>query len=204
MNLDFWIDPGCPWCWLTSRWVVEVAPHRDVHVRWRSISLFMKNNPAPESAYYIGAIHTHGLLRVIESVRAAEGDEPIGRLYEAMGEQMHHEGARFVPAAKFLADVGLDLSHAEAFDDPAWDPVIRASMDEGLGLAGDNVGTPLLGFDSDTGQRVGWFGPVISRRLVLPDALKLWDGLMTMAGIDAMWELKRTRNEAPNFALPGE
>jgi hypothetical protein len=63
------------------------------------------------------------------------------------------------------------------------------------------VGTPILGFDSNTGKRVGLFGPVISRRLDSSDALALWDGLMLMGGVDGFWELKRTRTEDPDFTL---
>ncbi len=41
--------------------------------------------------------------------------------------------------------------------------------------------------------------PVISRRLPLDQGLQLWDGLMTMAAVPHMFELKRTRNESPEF-----
>ena len=58
-------------------------------------------------------------------------------------------------------------------------------MDEGLALTGDNVGTPILGFENDIGKKVGFFGPVISRRLKHYDALQMWDGIIAMAGIDA-------------------
>jgi hypothetical protein len=36
----------------------------------------------------------------------------------------------------------------------------------------------------------------------LDDALRLWDGLMMMAGVDGFWELKRTRTEDPDFTVP--
>ena len=77
--------------------------------------------------------HTLRLLRVVESVRAAEGDAPIGDLYAAYGEAIHHRQA--VPdAAEMLRFCALDVSHALAADDDSWDEVIRAHMDEGLAL----------------------------------------------------------------------
>jgi DSBA-like thioredoxin domain len=202
MQLDFWIDPACPWCWITSRWAEDIADDRQLDIRWRSISLLFKNDPPVDSPYYAGVVRTHGLLRVMEAVRAAEGDAPLGRFYTVAGEHIHHQGDRDFSVEELLTEAGLSTDYAGAFDDEQWDAVIRAEMDEGLALVGNDVGTPILAFDSDTGQRVGWFGPVISRRYAKPEALKLWDGLMMMAGIDGMWELKRTRTEAPNFDLP--
>lgn len=204
MQLDFWIDPVCPWCWLTSRWVVDVAPHRDLDVRWRPISLLIKNDTPPESPFYAATRHTLGLLRVMESVRAAAGDGPLGALYGVYGEHIHQLGDRFVDPAVALAKAGLPTAHAAAFEDESFDAVIRSAMDEGLGLTGPDVGTPILGFDDLDGRRVGWFGPVISRRLVLEQSLRLWDGMVAVASVPHMWELKRTRTESPAFGPPGD
>lgn len=202
MQLDFWIDPICPWCWVTSRWVNDIAPRRDVEVTWRPISLLLKNQPAPDSPWYEASRYTHNLLRVMESVRAAEGDAPLGHLYTTFGEYIHHQQDRSKTAAELLAAAGLDTAHAAAFDDPSWDATIQAAMDEGLALTGNDVGTPLLAFVDDRGKKVGFFGPVISRRLPLEQGLRLWDGVTAAATVDGFWELKRTRTEGPDFTPP--
>jgi hypothetical protein len=199
MQLEFWLDPACPWCWLTSRWVNDIAPHRGIEVTWRPISLKLKNDTQPDSPYYDAVVYSHGLLRVLESVRAAEGNEPLGKLYTVFGEHIHHQQDRSVGAAELLAEAGLDVSHAAAFDDESWDAVIRTAMDDGLSLTGADVGTPILGFHDADGRRVGFFGPVISRRLPIDEALRLWDGVMLTASVDGFWEFKRTRTESPDF-----
>jgi 2-hydroxychromene-2-carboxylate isomerase len=199
MQLDFWIDPICPWCWVTSRWVNDIAPHRDVEVTWRPISLLLKNQPSPDSPWYEASVYTHNLLRVFEAVRAAEGDAPLGHLYTTYGEYIHHQQDRTKTAAELLAAAGLDTTYAAAFDDPSWDATIQAAMDEGLALTGNDVGTPLLAFVDDRGKKVGFFGPVISRRLPLEQGLRLWDGVTAAATVDGFWELKRTRTEGPDF-----
>jgi len=202
VQLEFWIDPACPWCWVTSRWALDVAPHRDLDIVWRSISLKIKNDVQPDSPFYDAVVYTHGLLRVLEAVRAGEGNEPLGQLYTVYGEHIHHQQDLSVSAADLLAEAGLDTSYATAFDDESWDAVIRASMDDGLGLTGNDVGTPLLAFTDDTGKRVGFFGPVISRRLPLDQGLRLWDGVSAAATVDGFWELKRTRTVGPDFTPP--
>jgi hypothetical protein len=166
---------------------------------WRPISLLFKNQLTDESPFFVRATHTHGLLRVIESVRAAEGDEPIGRLYTAIGSHLHNSGESSVDPKVALAEAGLSTKHAEAMNDETWDDIIRKSMADGLSLTGQDVGTPILAFTNGAGRRVGFFGPVISRRLPLDQSLQLWDGLMLMAGVDSFWELKRTRTESPDF-----
>ena len=98
-----------------------------------------------------------------------------------------------------LSSAGLDGSHSEAYDDEAWDDEIRARMDAGLELAGDDIGTPIIAFDNAAGVRVGIFGPVITR---VPDrdlSLQLWDGLTAVMAVPGFWELKRTRTERPEF-----
>jgi hypothetical protein len=161
--------------------------------------LLIKNKMTEESPFFTRATHTHGLLRVIESVRAVEGDEPIGRLYTAIGGHIHNGAEAALDPVVALSEAGLPTKHAAAMDEEAWDDVIRAGMADGLSLTGEDVGTPILAFTNDAGRRVGFFGPVISRRLPLDQGLRLWDGLMLMGGVDSFWELKRTRTESPDF-----
>ncbi len=159
----------------------------------------MKNDLKPDSPFFSKATRTHRLLRVLESVRADEGNDRIGELYTAYGRRIHHDQNLEFDAADALAEAGIDTKHAAAMNDDSFDDIIRAHMDDGLSLTGNDVGTPILGFTNSAGKRVGFFGPVISQRLPHADALNLWDGIMLTAGIDSFWELKRTRTEQPQF-----
>lgn len=200
MKVQFWFDPACPWCWMTSRWLAdEVAPQRDLEIDWQPISLLFKNEPAEDSDYYEPVLWTTKLLRVVESMRDAGLADRIGDFYRVVGEKIHHEDGRYFDHAPILADLGIPAEHAAAFDDDQWDAAIRKGHDDGLSLVGQDVGTPIIAVTNSSGERVGLFGPVISKKPTGEAALKLWDGFLAMVETDGFWELKRTRTEGPQF-----
>ena len=181
-----------------------MQPNRDVDVTWRPISLLMKNQPEPGSEYHDASTRSHRMLRVMEAVRAAAddpdaGNEAVARLYWELGSRIHHGGDLDFDVADALAAVDLDTELASAADDEIWDQVVRAGMDEGLRLTGDDVGTPLLALTDDDGVRHGYFGPVILDIPPTEDSLAMWDALTTMMRIDGFYELKKTRDGAPEF-----
>ena len=145
-----------------------------------------------------GSSH-HRLLRVMESVRKADGNDSVFRLYWEYGRRIHHDKDRDFAVHAALDATGLDPGHAEAFHDDIWDTEIRRRMDVGLELAGDNVGTPLIAFPDRSGVKQGYFGPVITRVPPTEDSLAMWDALVTMMNVQGFWELKRTRTERPDF-----
>jgi len=199
MNVEFWVDPACPFCWATARWLVdEVAPNRDVQVTWRPISLKFKNEPPEDSPFYEPVTFTHNLLRVMESARTTEGDDAFFQLYWEAGTRIHHDGDRSFSAAELLESVGLDTKHAAAFDDESWDEVIRGWMDEGLALVGNDVGTPIIAITNSDGVKAGYFGPVITRVPSTEKSVAMWDALVAMMDIDSFFELKRTRTDRPD------
>lgn len=199
MNVEFWVDPACPFCWVTARWVVDdVQPNRDLDITWRPISLFFKNNPEPGTPYYDVSVFTHGLLRMMESIRKTDGNESAFKFYWEAGTRIHHDGTRIFDPAEALAAVGLSNDHLAAFEDESWDTTIRASMDEVVALAGEDVGTPLIATTNSDGVKNGYFGPVITRSPELQKGLAMWDALITMMDVESFFELKRTRTEAPD------
>src|SRR3712207_6832833 len=133
---------------MTSRWVVEVAPRRDVPVRWRTYSLDIKNEAieVPQQYREISELG-RGALRVVEAVWDEYGDEPIGRLYTELGNRFHLRGdvSRAAVAQALLAS-GLPRYLVDAADDTRWDKAIAYSMDEAIDLVGDDVGVPILLF----------------------------------------------------------
>ena len=180
-----------------------MVPHRNIAITWQPISLLFKNEPPEGSDYHGPVMKSHRMLRVIEAVRAAAdtpeaGNANVFSLYWEFGARIHHDRDFDFDIADALSTVGLDTAHAAAADDESWDAVIRTAMDDGLGLVGNDVGTPIIATHNAHGERVGYFGPVITKIPSTDDSLKMWDALMAMMDIDGFFELKKTRTEGPN------
>jgi hypothetical protein len=43
-DVEAFVEPCCPWAWVTSRWVVQVVPQRDLAVTWRSYCLEIRGD----------------------------------------------------------------------------------------------------------------------------------------------------------------
>ncbi len=141
---------------------------------------------------------THNLLRVTESVRASEGDGPLKNLYWELCRRIHHDHDTSFSAAEVLKAIGLDLSHAAAFSDPTWDDAVEAETAAGIALAGEDVGTPIIGLTFPDGSQAAIFGPVMTPIPRGQTALDLWDGMVKVMSVPGFYELKRTREVGPD------
>ncbi len=197
MHVRFWFDPACPFCWITSRWLVRVATQREATIEWSPISLLLKNGTGEGEPFFAEVTASHGMLRTVEALRAAGQEHRIGELYTELGRVLHVEGTT-VDLRAVLTGLGLDPAFAAAADDAEHDAAVRTSMDEGLALVGDAVGTPIIAVDRPDGTgRIGLFGPVITELPDVEASLRLWDGFLAMVATDGFFELKRTRSSAP-------
>jgi hypothetical protein len=118
----------------------------------------------------------------------------LGALYTELGNRFHHEKApkdRTTVAAA-LAAAGLDPELAAAMDSTGYDTALRESHHDGMGRVGYDVGTPVISVNG-----TAFFGPVVTPIPRGEAAVRLWDGVLLVAGTDGFFELKRTRDRQP-------
>ena len=200
-TVDFYWDAVCPWCWITSRWMEDVAQQKSIHVNWKFFSL-KKINEGREMPERFRISHAIGLraLRVAAAVREEYGNDTIRKLYTAMGARRHHD-QEDIGTTEALEEIlqacDLPQSLAAAADDEAWDRVIEADMEQAKAKAGDGVGVPLIVLDNGDGP--GFFGPVFSPAPSGEAAVQMWDAMVTVGRMPGFYEFKRTRETGPVF-----
>jgi 2-hydroxychromene-2-carboxylate isomerase len=196
--VDFWFDPICPWAWITSRWLLEVAELRPVRPRWHVMSLSVLNEDKPDlPERYKELLATGwGPVRVCIAAEQKLGPDVLGPLYTALGTRFHHEKAdRDRPAIEAaLAEAGLPTDLAGAMDSTEYDEALRASHVDGMDRVGYEVGTPVISVSG-----ASFFGPVVSPIPRGEAAARLWDGVLLVAQTDGFFELKRSRTRDPIF-----
>ena len=195
--VDFWFDPSCPWAWMTSRWVDEVARQRPLEVSWHIMSLAVLNEDTDVSeehrAFFPRALK---YTRLVTAVSELHGTDKVKPLYDALGEQIHPGASRDPDTviSRALAAVRLPVELARYADTDEFDTRMRESHFDGMGRVGQDVGTPVIAVDG-----VAFFGPVISPAPRGQQALDLWDGVVAVASYDGFFEIKRSRTREPIF-----
>ena len=203
MNVDLFVDPACLWSWLTSCWLVEVAPQRGLQVRWRSYSLLLRDGPEGLEDWKAAMLRaSHRAVRVMQALHDDDPDRVRG-FYEALVTRSlaanNAGGPPFQDLEGALAAAGLASTYAAAADDPAWDEPIRRSMAEAFAVVGRGVGIPALVLHLD--PPVGLHGPLVSPPPTGTDAVRLWDAAVAFATMPAVLELSRPRPRRPR--VPG-
>ena len=212
-DLEFFFDPVCPWAWVTSRWVVEVAEQRSYEVEWRFICLRIVNEEKafeqdPTSPY--GRVHGAGrmMLRAAAAAKLTAGNDAVARLYTELGNRLHLQGrgtseireGNFSLIEEAIVAAGLGSDVATAVDDEKWDDVLREETAVALSRTGSDVGTPIITFSPGTIEEASFFGPVLNRIPRGAEATEIWDTVERLARVPGLFELKRTNRGRPDFS----
>lgn len=202
-RVELFVDPVCPFAWMTSRWLLHAAEVREIAPTYSVMSLSVLNEGRDLDPGYREMLDdSWGPARLAIAIDRAEGNEAFARWYTAWGERYHVGGQsedRRATAIAALADVGLPAELIEAYEPVAGDETdtaLRASHEGAISRVGDDVGTPVISF----GEGTAYFGPVVSPAPKGEDAGKLLDALATLASIDGFYELKRSRTGGVDFS----
>lgn len=190
MDVTFYFDPACPFTWRTSRWLLAVAPERDLEIQWRAFSLSILN-PDPPEQYRAAMAASARALRLVESLRAEGRPDAVLAFYTAIGERTHDAGA---PLTDGIVAEAARIAGAEkaetVLDDAAWDDAVRESHQTAMKLAGPDIGSPVL---QVAGAGRGLHGPIIGEVPEPGESLAIWDATAALIKIESFFEVKRGR-----------
>lgn len=204
-RVEAFVDPGCPWTWITSRWLAEVASQRDLELTWRSYSTAIRDRhqvppQVPEALRADAlALHaaSHRMLRVFEAVRTAHGEAGVDVLYTAWGERLFPDWATAARdpqlGARCLRVCGFEAELLAAGDDDRWDGPIADSMAIAYIFGGPKTVSPTIVVYGET-TTTGFRGPVMAPAPTGLAAVELWDAIQILARAPGFFELSRPRS----------
>jgi len=204
LPVEIYIDPSCPWAWITHAWLTEVAPARDLEVQWRPYCLEIRDDydvaptVSPDRREMVISAHavSHRMLRVIEAARAAHGDDVVDALYSAWGPRFFGSRDRDdTVLADVVAACLLDAELLRAADGDMWDEPILAAMEIAYAFGGDKTQTPTIVVRDDPPH--GFKGPVMAPAPTGDAAVELWDAIQVLSRTQTFFEITRPRANRP-------
>ena len=207
-GVEFFVDPSCPWAWLTAQWVREVAPQRDLDVTWRSYCIEIRDDydvaptmaPEHHETALVGHAISHRMLRVFEAARARFGEPAVDTLYAEWGPLFFPRDAVRDDSllVACIAASGLDADLLDAAGDEKWDSPIVESMDIAYAFGGPKTQTPTIVVRSDPPH--GFKGPVMAPRPTGDAAIRLWDAIQVISQEPGFFEITRPRANRPRVS----
>lgn len=197
-KVEFYFDPACPWCWVTSRWLLLVSNKREIDITWRPFSLAMKNGKLDktedDNPYTKKQLASHRVLRIMVAAAEQHGVS-LADSYTAFGIKHHTAGFNYDDEwiTTTLEELNLPAELIKAGEDHSLDTHLQSELDSAIEVVGEDVGVPTIVFTNDDDTKQGYFGPVIMELPEMDEALKLWDGLSSLATVKSFYELKRSR-----------
>lgn len=200
-TVTLYIDPTCPFAWMTSRWLLHAVDARpEFTPEFRIMSLSVLNEGRDLDPGYMAMMDkAWDPARLMMKIQRDRSQEQFSAFYTAWGERFHVQDRKDdyrAVAAESLAEAGLDESLIKVWGSTELDQELRAEQADVEDMVGSDVGTPVISF----GEGVAYFGPVISPAPKGEDAGRLLDAMAQMATIPGFYELKRARSGGPDFS----
>ncbi|MFI8975176.1 DsbA family protein [Nocardia asteroides] len=193
-DIDLYLDPVCPFAWVTAIWLREAAPTHTVTLRQMSLAVLNDGHdiddghrPMIERSRRAGR-----LFAAIDS----HGESTFAQLYQQFGQRLHAGGNPLDHAAATALDAaGLDPALVTALDNPRHDPAVTRAHERSQSALGGRGGSPIIVIDGHA-----FNGPVLTAPPDPSTGRALLGALLTLANIPGFAALQRPYQGPPQHA----
>ncbi|BCO88996.1 MULTISPECIES: disulfide bond formation protein DsbA [Mycobacterium avium complex (MAC)] len=200
-SIELYVDPVCPFAWVTSRWLLDAATASERSVNLRQMSLAVLNDGSdvpPPQRTRIDMSRRAG--RLFAAATDREGPGAFGDLYEALGARVHTNGEEMTDSMikEVLAAANSDSSLIGALDEAAWDDAVRAAHQLSQDALGGKGGSPIIAVDG-----TAFFGPVLTDLPTGDAGIALLDAVLAAASTPGFAVLQRPYQGPPSTGSAG-
>jgi hypothetical protein len=204
---DIWVDPTCPWTWLTAQWLLEVEQVREVTATFHVMSLSVLNEGRNMTADEKATLDAGwGPVRVLTAAALSFGAPALRDLYVSLATLIHQGRRKPFDRdlyAHALTAAALPHTLANAADSTYYDDAIRAghqaAFDPVADALADGIGCPIIHIGQSTGGEAVFFGPVLTPCPRGEAAGRVWDSVALAAEADSFLGLRSARTRMPIF-----
>jgi hypothetical protein len=195
-NLDgvvVFLDPTCPFAWITSMWLEEVERATGLGIRRELMSLSAVNEGRELDDWYRDYNERAWRpARVAAALLASPDADRWPDFYESFGKRRHIDRLRddATNLAFTVDELGLSPRLVEAAEDSSWDDDLRRRTATALAPLKGEGGTPVLHVTDR-----GFFGPVLTEVPRAEHAVRLWAAIATLATTSGFSEIKGARDD---------
>ncbi|MGO9509498.1 MAG: DsbA family protein, partial [Mycobacterium sp.] len=188
-DVDLYIDPVCPFSYVTSRWLLDAAraTHKSVDLRQMNLAVLNEGNDLDGRQQRM-MDRSRRWGRLFAAVTDQHGPDAFARLYEAVGTRIHllQEEMTRDRIDDVLADNGFDGSLVEALDDSGFDESVKRAHGASQSALGDRAGSPIIVVDGNA-----YFGPVLTCVPSAEEGVALLNAVLTVATTPGFAVLQR-------------
>lgn len=187
------VDPQCPFAWITYQWLRQAARGHAVAVDVRLMSLACVNEHQDIDAEYRAYNDdSWAAARVGAALLSSDHADLWPAFYDTYGHRRHVHGVRnnAENLAATIADLGLPTELVDAATDPSWDDDLRGRTKQAIEGVDSPGGTPITCIAGRA-----YFGPVLTSVPDIADAVRLWDALTSASAVAGFTSIATRRAE---------
>jgi len=196
--IELYLDPICPFSWVTWRWLQQAATATGRTCTLRQMSLAILNEGKDVDSHQRNKLAwSRRLGRVFAAVTARGGPEAFANLYDAFGTLMYDAAkpSDETVLTEALAATKVGTTLVDALDNPAWDEDVRITHRRSQDALGGSAGSPIIVVNGR-----GFFGPVLTSVPGRDDGVTLLDAVLTAASTPGFAVLQRPYQGPPRAA----